>query len=241
MFATISVEELQKLNKAGASASVMSVYLVIKSYAYGDKEWCFPSIASIKQRIGGGIIERTIYKAIKWLKEHEFISVGLPKTQKRFVIKSKQKQDASNHLEPVHLDTQKAETPVQTDSLIKENSKQINSLEKNEIQSNNKTHSTRFQRCATTNNKANDWKRQQAEKKRSAWFQGAQEDYGSMTRHERGIKNIIEGIHLPSRTSSEDVSYVIEILSPKDFHRWLKDGVEIGDLIRINKIFKNEA
>lgn len=231
MFATISVEELQKLNKAGASASVMSVYLVIKSYAYGDKEWCFPSIASIKQRIGGGIIERTIYKAIKWLKENDFISVGLPKTQKRFVIKSKQKQAASNHLEPVRTDTQKAETPVRTDSLIKENSKQINSLEKNTAQSNNKTNNTRFQRCAPTDNKANDWKRQQAEKKRSAWFHSAEEDYGSMTRHERGILNIKQGRHTPSRTDLEDVSCVIEILSPKDFHRWLKEGIEFNSLI----------
>lgn len=231
MFATITVEELQKLNKAGASASVMSVYLVIKSYAYGDKEWCFPSIASIQQRIGGGIIERTIYKAIKWLKEHGFISVGLPKTQKRFVIKSKQKQASSNDLQPVQTDTQKAETPVQTDSLIKENSKQINSLEKNKIQSNNKTNTSRFQRCAPTNNKTNDWKRRQAEMKRSAWFHTAEEDYGALTRHERGVLNIRQGIHIPSRTDLEDIGCVIEILSPKDFHRWLKEGIEFNSLI----------
>ena len=231
MFATITIEEIQKLNKAGASASVMSVYLVIKSYAYGDKEWCFPSIASIQQRIGGGIIERTIYKAIRWLKEHDFLSVGLPKTQKRFVIKSKQKQNASNDLQPVQMDTQKAETPVQSDTLIKENSKQINSLEKNKIQSSDKTHSTRFQRCAPTNNKANDWKRNQAEKKRSAWFHTAEEDYGAMTRHAKGVKNIKEGIHIPSRTDLEDIGCVIEILSPKDFHRWLKEGIEFNSLI----------
>lgn len=76
-YTTISLHEITQLTKLKAPQSVWSVYTVLASYDFGmNKGHCWPSIGSIKDKLGGMLSERRIYSALAWLVEHKVIKRG---------------------------------------------------------------------------------------------------------------------------------------------------------------------
>ena len=84
-FAIINAEEIQRLNREGAPASVFSVYLALCAYAQGDAS-CFPSLVTIKEFIQGSITLPTISRALRWLRERKFIKQNHRTSKERFEL-----------------------------------------------------------------------------------------------------------------------------------------------------------
>lgn len=112
-FAIINAQELQRLNKEGASASVMSVYLTLCAYAQRDDS-CFPSLGTIKEWIQGSITRSTISKALRWLRERKFIEQQNRTSKQRFRLTYRKMVKATSSL--VQRAREKIKECVQTDN-----------------------------------------------------------------------------------------------------------------------------
>ena len=112
-FAIINAQELQRLNKEGASASVMSVYLALCAYAQGDNS-CFPSLNTIKDFIQGAITLPTISRALKWLRDRKFIKQNHRTSKERFQLTYRSMVKATSYL--VKRAMEKAKDRCQTDN-----------------------------------------------------------------------------------------------------------------------------
>lgn len=112
-FAIINSEELQRLSRERASASVMSVYLALCAYAQQD-DHCFPSLGTIKKFISGSITISTISKAIRWLREKKFIVQNNRASKKRFQLTYREIVKSASNL--VKRAREKAKEYVQSDN-----------------------------------------------------------------------------------------------------------------------------
>lgn len=84
----ITIGDLQRLQRTGASGLVTRVWIALKTYAWNRKT-CFPSIKSIAERIGYDLkkdYNRTIGRALKWLEDHQFIKRKHRRSRERFTL-----------------------------------------------------------------------------------------------------------------------------------------------------------
>lgn len=85
-YTVISAREISDLATKKAPASATLVYMSLLSFCYGTKTTCFPSIQTIRERLGGAYSERTISWALRWLADHSFIRRGHKRAKDRFTM-----------------------------------------------------------------------------------------------------------------------------------------------------------
>jgi DNA-binding PadR family transcriptional regulator len=226
MIAMITSDELQQLTKNHANGSQIATYIAIKTFAYGDRPNCFPSIKTLLKRLGNAFSERTLYSCLKWLELKGFIQKNAPQTQKRFIINSK-----------LNLETQRKEEVKEfavgdedVSTIITE-TKNINVSK--QTSENPQTNNTRFERvkqATPEQTKKREWleKKKQAQKNRIGWFQGA--DISELTKHDRTKQRILE-TKQADRNDLDDLSAVGELLDGLTFRRWFYDKVELSILL----------
>ncbi len=83
--------ETLRLTQLKAPQSVWSVYTVLASCDPKINGYCWPSIGSIEDKLGGMLSERRIYSALAWLAEHNMIKknkwrVNGKINKKRFIL-----------------------------------------------------------------------------------------------------------------------------------------------------------
>jgi hypothetical protein len=97
-FAYIETTDIQELAKKRASSSTILVYTTLLTFAR-QKSSCFPSIATIRKALCNAYGRSTIYEALAWLKAHNFIKTGKPRSKDRFKIVSRLLQRARQALQ----------------------------------------------------------------------------------------------------------------------------------------------
>jgi len=87
-FVIITINDLQRLQQHNASGLVMRVWMGLRSFCWNGKKTCFPSIATIAERIGytGKSAQQSIGKALKWLEDNAFIKRNHKRSSDRFVM-----------------------------------------------------------------------------------------------------------------------------------------------------------
>ena len=87
-FVMVSIEDLQRLQAVNASGLVMRTWMALRSYCWNGKRTCFPSIASIAERMGytGRSAQQSIGKALKFLEDNGFIRRNDKRSTDRFVM-----------------------------------------------------------------------------------------------------------------------------------------------------------
>lgn len=84
----VSIGDIQRLHKEGASGLITRVWLVLKTYAWNHRS-CFPSIKSIAERMDYDLEKnyiQTIGKALRWLEEHGFIQRNDRRRHDRYTL-----------------------------------------------------------------------------------------------------------------------------------------------------------
>lgn len=111
-FAIISTREITDLCKQRPSAVAVLTYTTLLTYAQG-KTYAFPSIATIRERMGNVYCRSAIMKALKWLDDNGFISRGSKRSKKRFqLLKRVARQAAEQVVSSVHNLTHGMSTTV---------------------------------------------------------------------------------------------------------------------------------
>ena len=83
-YATITSKEWNLLAKNKAPRSVWAVLVVLNSFAQ-DKDYCFPSVATIERCLENSISQSTIGKALKWLCDYGVLKRNHRQSKKRFI------------------------------------------------------------------------------------------------------------------------------------------------------------
>ena len=86
MYAQINEKEVLELAKKKASGLATQIYLVLSSHCWKKNE-CFPSMARIKEMLGGVYHINSIHRALKWLEDNDFIVRHARTSSSRFVMK----------------------------------------------------------------------------------------------------------------------------------------------------------
>ncbi len=84
-YSIISFVEITAIMKAATTVpqSIFPVYLCLTHHCRSlQKSTCFPKIGTIRESLGNTLSERTIYRAIKWLKDHKIIRVNKARIKK---------------------------------------------------------------------------------------------------------------------------------------------------------------
>ena len=229
-FAKIDQTVIATLSANKAPCCAYQVLLALSSFAQ-NKDHCWPSIASLKAFIGT-ITEQSIHKGIRVLEKLGLLKRNQKRIDgntntKRFVLKRSQAKPIES--KPIQTETETiADTAMETNADYKTTKEKTTNFITKQTNEKPETNNTRFQRCTTTNNKATDWKRQQAEKNRLAWFQGAESS--EPTKHERAKQRILN-TKQADRTDLDDLSAVGELLDGVSFRKWYFDKVPLGTLL----------
>jgi len=121
-FAIISTREINDLCKQRPSAVAVLTYTTLLTYAQG-KTYAFPSIATIRERMGNVYCRSAIMKALKWLDDNGFISRGNKRSKERFkLLKRVARQAAEKIVSNVHTLTHGMSTSVDCKKNKEENS-----------------------------------------------------------------------------------------------------------------------
>lgn len=121
-FAIISTREITDLCKQRPSAVAVLTYTTLLTYAQG-KTYAFPSIATIRERMGNVYCRSAIMKALKWLDDNGFISRGNKRSKERFkLLKRVARQAAEQVKSSVHTLTHGMSTTVARKKNKEENS-----------------------------------------------------------------------------------------------------------------------
>lgn len=227
MIAMITSDELQQLTKNHANGSQIATYIAIKTFAYGDRPNCFPSIKTLLKRLGNAFSERTLYSCLKWLELKGFIQKNAPQTQKRFIINSKLNLDSQRKKEVKEF----AVVDEDVRTIITE-TKNINvSKQTSEKPQPNNTRFERVKQATPEQTKKREWlekKKLEEQRKRASYFYGATD--GEQTKHDRTKARIIE-TKQADRNDLDDLSAVGELLDGLSFRKWFYDKVELSILL----------
>lgn len=84
-FAIMTTKDISALGKAKASGCAVLLYSALLSYSR-NKTFCFPSITTLSERIGGAYSLAGIHKALRWLEDQKFIRRNHKTSKQRFVM-----------------------------------------------------------------------------------------------------------------------------------------------------------
>lgn len=84
-FAILTTKDISALGKAKASGCAVLLYSALLSYSR-NKQFCFPSIATLSERIGGAFSVRQIQRSLKFLEDTGFIKRNHKTSKQRFVM-----------------------------------------------------------------------------------------------------------------------------------------------------------
>ena len=84
-FAILTTKDISALGKAKASGCAVLLYSALLSYSR-NKQFCFPSISTLSERIGGAFSVRQIQRSLKFLETAGFIKRNHKTSKQRFVI-----------------------------------------------------------------------------------------------------------------------------------------------------------
>jgi len=142
----VSINDILRLEEHKASGLTCRVWMILKSYCWGDKTTCFPSLKAIADKMGytGKNFQRTIGRCLKWLRDHDFI-----------VQKHKQSKERFTLIERTNRTKQSSETgpdsPQKSQSETNEITPIIPLTENNRVPSNKRKSSTRKRRARKMN------------------------------------------------------------------------------------------
>lgn len=84
-FAILTTKDISALGKVKASGCAVLLYSALLSYSR-NKQFCFPSIATLSERIGGAFSVRQIQRSLKFLEDTGFIKRNHKTSKQRFVM-----------------------------------------------------------------------------------------------------------------------------------------------------------
>ena len=123
-YSTITNKEWNLLAKNKAPRSVWAVLVVLNGFAQ-DKDYCFPSVATIEKALENSISQSTIGKALKWLCDYGVLKRNHRQSKKRFINLVRKMVYGGSEKPPSSADEkvtrQTSESATRQTSVIEEN------------------------------------------------------------------------------------------------------------------------
>jgi len=118
-FAIISTREITDLCKQRPSAVAVLTYTTLLTYAQG-KTYAFPSIATIRERMGNVYSRSAIMRALQWLDLQGFISRGKKRSKERFKLLKRVARQAAEQVVSSVADMQHSMSQIRHHKKTKE-------------------------------------------------------------------------------------------------------------------------